>query len=91
MQEYYKYKVPPIKILPERVTLNSMFKYAKQITKIPLGYTRDDVSLYYYNFIANKVTSIIQAEKCRVDRIEDFDLNTKEELIHELLTQDFKN
>ena len=59
MQEYYKYKVPPIKILPERVTLNSMFKYAKQITKIPLGYTRDDVSLYYYNFIANKVTSII--------------------------------
>lgn len=59
MQEYYKYKVPPVKILPQKVTLNSMFKYAKQITKIPLGYTRDDVSLYYYNFIASKVTSII--------------------------------
>lgn len=33
----------------------------------------------------NKIKSIIEAEKCRVDRIEDFDLNTKEELMHELL------
>ena len=40
---------------------------------------------------AKKVESIIQAEKCRVDRIEDFDLNTKEELLHELLTVDLKN
>ena len=37
-----------------------------------------------------KIESIILAEKCRVDRIEDFDLNTKEELIHELLTNDLK-
>ncbi len=35
---------------------------------------------------ANKVKSIIEAEKCRVDRIVDFDLNSEEELIHELLT-----
>ena len=33
-----------------------------------------------------KVEAIIMAEKCRVDRIEDFDLNSEEELIHELLT-----
>ena len=58
----------------------------------------NEISKYNYVVIndkievaVNKVTSIIQAEKCRVDRIEDFDLNTKEELIHELLTQDFKN
>ena len=34
-----------------------------------------------------RVESIIIAEKCRVDRIEDFDLNTEEELIHELLVE----
>lgn len=36
---------------------------------------------------ANKVRAIIKAEKCRVDRIIDFDLNSEEELIHELLTK----
>ena len=36
---------------------------------------------------AKKIESIIEAEKCRVDRIEDFDLNTEEELIHELLVE----
>lgn len=33
----------------------------------------------------NKVKSIIQAEKCRVDRIEEIHLDNKEELIHEIL------
>lgn len=33
----------------------------------------------------NKVKSIIQSEKCRVDRIEDIYLGNKEELIHEIL------
>jgi len=33
----------------------------------------------------NKVKSIIQSEKCRVDRIEDIYLGNKEELIHELI------
>ena len=58
----------------------------------------NEVSKYNYvvindeiNNAVNKVKSIIQAEKCRVDRIEDFDLNTKEELIHELLTKDLKD
>ena len=36
---------------------------------------------------AKKIEAIIEAEKCRVDRIEDFDLNTEEELIHELLVE----
>jgi len=36
----------------------------------------------------NKVEAIIISEKCRVDRIEDVDLNNQEELIHELLIND---
>ena len=40
----------------------------------------------------DKVKSIIKAEKCRVDRIEDIYLNTKEEFIHEGLIEDeFEN
>ena len=39
-----------------------------------------------------KVKSIIIAEKCRVDRIEDIYLNTKEEFIHEgLIDKEFEN
>ena len=39
-----------------------------------------------------KVKSIIIAEKCRVDRIEDIYLNTKEEFIHEgLIDKEFVN
>ena len=36
---------------------------------------------------AKKVEAIVLAEKCRVDRIEDFDLNSEQELIHELLVE----
>ena len=40
----------------------------------------------------NKVKSIIQSEKCRVDRIEDIYLRNKEELIHEILIdKNFEN
>lgn len=35
-----------------------------------------------------KVEAIIKAEKCRVDRIEEVYLDTKEEEIHELLMKD---
>ena len=39
-----------------------------------------------------KVKSIIIAEKCRVDRIEEIYLNTKEEFIHEgLMDEEFEN
>ena len=41
---------------------------------------------------AMKVNSIIHAEKCRVDRIEEIYLNNLEEEIHELLIdKDFNN
>lgn len=36
----------------------------------------------------DKVEAIIKAEKCRVDRIEEVFLDTKEEEIHELLIDD---
>lgn len=40
----------------------------------------------------NKVKSIIQSEKCRIDRIEDIYLGNKEELIHEILIdKNFEN
>ena len=40
----------------------------------------------------NKLKSIIQAEKCRVDRIEDIHLDNQEELIHEILIdKEFSN
>ena len=40
----------------------------------------------------NKVKSIITSEKCRVDRIEEIYLNTKEEFIHEgLIDEEFEN
>lgn len=58
----------------------------------------NEVNKYNYIIInddikvaASKVEAIIKAEKCRVNRIEDFDLNTKEEMIHELLTEDLKD
>lgn len=35
-----------------------------------------------------KVEAILKAEKCRVDRIEDVELNNDEEYIHELITRD---
>ena len=36
---------------------------------------------------SKKVEAIIESEKCRVDRIEDFDLNSVEEEIHEYLVE----
>ncbi len=53
------------------------------------------VSKYNYVVINDKIEKAVQkieaillSEKCRVDRIEDIDLNNKEEMIHELLMED---
>ena len=44
------------------------------------------------DYAVDKVKAIIKAEKCRVDRIEEIYLNTKEEFIHEgLIEKDFVN
>ena len=44
------------------------------------------------DYAVDKVKAIIKAEKCRVDRIEEIYLNTKEEFIHEgLIDKEFVN
>ena len=55
----------------------------------------NEVSKYNYVVIndeveeaVKKIEAILLSEKCRVDRIEDVDLNNKEEYIHELITRD---
>ena len=52
----------------------------------------NEISKYNYVVIndevekaVKKVQAILLAERCRVDRIEEFDVNNQEELIHELL------
>lgn len=57
------------------------YKEINEVSKYNYVVINDDVDT-----CANKVRAIIAAEKCRVDRIVDFDLNSEEELIHELLT-----
>lgn len=59
------------------------YKEINEVTKYNYIVINDEVS----NAV-EKVKAIILAEKCRVDRIEDFELNNQEELLHELLTID---
>lgn len=65
----------------ERFT--TAYKEMNEITKYNYVVVNDDVDL-----AIKKVESIILSEKCRVDRIEEVDLNNKEELIHELIVND---
>lgn len=62
------------------------YQEINEVNKYNYIIINDDVSK-----AVSKVEAIIKAEKCRVNRIEDFDLNTKEEMIHELLTEDLKD
>ena len=55
----YKYKVPEIKNLPKKVTYKDMYKYLNGIDAIPIGYTRDDILVYYYNFIKHRCNFIL--------------------------------
>lgn len=90
---------PSIEILKERLiarkteTKESMMKrftsLYKEINELPK-----------YNYVvvndsveeaASKIKSILVSEKCRVDRIEDLVIDTKEEDIHEEIIQYFEN
>lgn len=57
------------------------YKEINEVTKYNYIVINDEIQ----NAV-DKVKAIILAEKCRVDRIEDFELNNEEELLHELLT-----
>ncbi len=56
---HFKYKVPELKALPSVIKLEKMMKFAKDLTKIPLGYTRNQVELEYYDFTKNKCNLVI--------------------------------
>ena len=57
--DYYQYKAKEIRLLPSKVMIEEMLKYCKDIRKIPIGYSRDDVDIFYYDFFKNKCNLII--------------------------------
>lgn len=63
------------------------YKEVNEVTQYNYVVVNDDLDV-----AVDKVESIIKAEKCRVDRIEEVYLDTKEEEIHELLMdEEFEN
>ena len=62
------------------------YKEINEVTKYNYVVVNDKVDV-----AADKIEAIIKAERCRVDRIEEVFLDTKEEEIHELLMQDYFN
>ena len=62
---------------------NTAYKEVNDVTKYNYVVVNDVVDV-----AVEKVNAIINAEKCRVDRIEEVYLDTKEEEIHELLMED---
>ena len=66
---------------------NAAYKEVNEVTKYNYVVVNDEIE----NAV-DKIESIIKAEKCRVDRIEEVYLDTKEEEIHELLiNEEFDN
>ena len=66
---------------------NAAYKEVNEVTKYNYVVVNDKLEE-----AVEKVEAILKAEKCRVDRIEEVYLDTKEEEIHELLmNEDFDN
>ena len=65
---------------------HTAYKEIKEVTKYNYVVVNDILE-----DAINKVEAIIKAEKCRVDRIEEVFVDTKEEEIHELLMEDDKD
>ena len=91
---------PSMEILKERLIKRNTETKDKILERFKTAY--NEINEYTkYNYVVvndklddavDKVKSIIKAEKCRVDRIEDIYLNTKEEFIHEgLIDEEFIN
>ena len=55
----YQYKAKEIINLPSKVTVEAMIKECRDLRHVPLGYTRDDIELAYYDFLKNKTTLIL--------------------------------
>lgn len=91
---------PSIKTLVKRLKKRNTDSNDKLIERFHKTYKEiNEVTKYNYVVInddleetVDKVASIIKAEKCSVNRIEEVYLDTKEEEIHELLMEeDFEN
>lgn len=89
---------PSIKVLVERLKNRKTDSVEKMLERFHTAYKEiNEVTKYNYVVVNDnldtaieKVEAIIKAEKCRVDRIEEVYLDTKEEEIHELLMGDEK-
>ena len=91
---------PSLKTLVTRLKNRKTETKDKIIERFHQAY-KEINSVTKYNYVVvndeleeaiNKVEAIIKAEKCRVDRIEEVYLDTKEEEIHELLMdEEFEN
>ena len=91
---------PSMRELKRRLIMRNTETKEQIVERFKKAYQEiNEVNKYNYIIIndeiekaVSKVEAIIKAEKCRVERIEDFDLNTKEEMIHELLVdlKDYK-
>ena len=91
---------PSMEILKERLIKRNTETKDKILERFKTAYNEiNEFKKYNYvvvndklNDAVEKVKSIIISERCRVDRIEDIYLNTKEEFIHEgLIDKEFSN
>ena len=91
---------PSLKTMVQRLKDRKTDSKDKIIERFRTAYKEvNEVTQYNYVVVndnldvaIDKVESIIKAEKCRVDRIEEVYLDTKEEEIHELLMdEEFEN
>ena len=84
---------PSMRELRDRLVRRGTETKEKIIERFKNAYKEiNEMSKYNYVVIndevpkaVEKVRSIMLAERCRVDRIEEFDVNNQEELLHELL------
>lgn len=84
---------PSMKELRDRLVKRGTETKEKIIERFKNAYKEiNEMSKYNYVVINDevekavvKIEAIMLAERCRVDRIEEFDVNNEEELIHELL------
>ena len=91
---------PSMEVLKDRLIKRNTETMDKVFERFKTAYKEiNDYKKYNYIVVndeietaVNKVKSIITAERCRVDRIEDIYLNTEEEFIHEgLVDKEFDN
>lgn len=90
---------PSLKTMVKRLKKRGTDSKEKILERFHTAYKEiNEVTKYNYVVVndvleeaINKVDAIIKAEKCRVDRIEEVFVDTKEEEIHELLMEDDKD